>query len=623
MQRTTKKTVLVVGGGHAGVEAALAAERVGCNVVLVTMNKHTVGRMSCNPSIGGLAKGQMVREVDALGGIMGLAADKTGTQFKILNKSKGRAVWSPRAQVDKMMYEKYIQTKIGSQKNIQLLEAEVVSPIIKQDRCVGVALSNNESISCSAVVLTNGTFLNGVLHIGDKKIPAGRMGETRSQGVTESLSNYGLKHGRLKTGTPPRLNGNSINWDRMVSLRGDKNPSPFSHYHSSFNPPNAPSYSVNTNKNVHNIILENLDKSPMISGDINGIGPRYCPSVEDKVHRFKNRDSHRLICEPEWGGADQIYLNGFSTSMPEDIQRKALQQIEGLQNVSLIKPGYAIEYDYFFPNQLKSTLETKSFSSLFLAGQINGTSGYEEAAAQGLMAGINAVRSLNKKDPIILRRDQAYIGVLIDDLILKVPDEPYRMFTSRAEYRLTLRADNADQRLTEIGINVNLVKEIRKKMFLEKRKNILALTSSLKNNYLTPNEAKKYDIKIAMDGVKRTCLEIIGQRNVSMAKIRQVFPNIPSHKSAVENQVAIDAHYMGYLDRQTQDIKSFKKDESLSIPSNINYESLNGLSNEIKSKLTEVRPKTLGQAIRIDGVTPAAIIILLSYIKRMKYKVSA
>ena len=621
MQRTTKKTVLVVGGGHAGVEAALAAERVGCNVVLVTMNKHTVGRMSCNPSIGGLAKGQMVREVDALGGIMGLAADKTGTQFKILNKSKGRAVWSPRAQVDKMMYEKYIQTKIGSQKNIQLLEAEVVSPIIKQDRCVGVALSNNESISCSAVVLTNGTFLNGVLHIGDKKIPAGRMGETRSQGITESLSNYGLKHGRLKTGTPPRLNGNSINWNRMVSLRGDKNPSPFSHYHSSFNPPNAPSYSVNTNKNVHNIILENLDKSPMFSGDINGIGPRYCPSVEDKVHRFKNRDSHRLICEPEWGGADQIYLNGFSTSMPEDIQRKALQQIEGLENVSLIKPGYAIEYDYFFPNQLKSTLETKSFSSLFLAGQINGTSGYEEAAIQGLVAGANAALLCLNKKPLCLSRSEAYGGVLIDDLITKSTQEPYRMFTSRAENRLVLRFTNANKRLSLKAHNAKLINK-KQHQILNKQSSEVSKLIEACNITVDKNTANQVLIKANETTIHQNTKlkEIIKRPKVKLISFVPKKIKEPAVQKPYIKETALEADteikYKGYVNRINKQTEAVINNEKKKIETDLDYSKVTGLSSEAWEKLQTIKPENMGQAMRISGVSLSDLAVLSIYINK-------
>ena len=484
-------------------------------------------------------------------------------------------------------------------------------------------MSNNEKFLCNKLILTNGTFLNGLLHIGDKKIPAGRMGEVRSEGITEALTDLGLKSGRLKTGTPPRLYKKSIDWKLLHSIDGDALPIPFSHFHTSFAPTNEPSFAASTNPLVHETIWENINLSPMYSGDILGVGPRYCPSIEDKINRFKGRDSHRLICEPEWKNSDQIYLNGFSTSLPESVQLKALRKVKGFNNVELVKPGYAIEYDYFYPNQLKRTLEAKHITGLYLAGQINGTSGYEEAAIQGLIAGANAALSTKNLKPLVLSRSEAYGGVLIDDLTTKSTPEPYRMFTSRAEYRLTLRADNADQRLTDLGIDLDLIKDERKNFFLEKKKNILSVKTILDKNNLTPNEAKKHNIKIAMDGVKRSCMEVIGQRNVNMAKIRQIFSGIPDYGMSIDNQVEIDAHYMGYLQRQSKDISSFKKDESVVIPESINYDTLSGLSNEIKSKLIKVKPKTLGQAIRIDGVTPAAIIILLSHIKKLRYKASA
>ena len=621
MKRDTKNTVVVVGGGHAGAEAALAAQRVGCKVLLITMNKQTIGRMSCNPSIGGLAKGQMVREVDALGGVMGLAADKTGTQFKILNKSKGRAVWSPRAQVDKMEYEKYIQKTIEINKNISVLEGEVVAPIIKYEQAVGVVLSNTESIIADAVVLTNGTFLNGVLHVGDKKIPAGRMGETRSQGITESLSLLGLKHGRLKTGTPPRLNSKSINWDVMSPVVGDIKPTPFSHYHSKFNPPNIPSHSVNTNENVHNVIRENLDRSPMYSGDISGVGPRYCPSVEDKIHRFKNRGSHRLICEPEWLGSDQIYLNGFSTSLPENIQRKALQQIKGFELVSLIKPGYAIEYDYFYPNQLKTTLETKTYKRLFLAGQINGTSGYEEAAVQGLVAGANAGLLCLRKKPLTLSRAEAYGGVLVDDLITKSTSEPYRMFTSRAENRLVLRFTNANKRLSLKAYNSKLISKKKHEELNRQAAEVVKLVESC-NATINKDDANMVLKDLNEPTIKQSTKlkDIIKRPNVSLSlfipkKIKQ--PEVkPPYIDETVLEADTEIKYRGYVKRINKQTESIVKNEKMAIKPSIEYSKITGLSSEAQEKLQNIKPENMGQAMRISGVSVSDLAILSIYINK-------
>ena len=621
MKTGTNNTVVVVGGGHAGVEAALAAQRVGCNVLLITMNKQTIGRMSCNPSIGGLAKGQMVREVDALGGIMGIAADKTGTQFKILNKSKGRAVWSPRAQVDKMEYEKYIQKTIEIEKNIHVLESEVVAPIIKNEQAVGVILSNTESIACDAIVLTNGTFLNGVLHIGDKKIPAGRMGETRSQGITESLSILGLKHGRLKTGTPPRLNGKSINWGVMSPVVGDVNPTPFSHYHSSFSPPNIPSHSVNTNEEVHSVILENLNRSPMYSGDISGVGPRYCPSVEDKIHRFKNRSSHRLICEPEWLGSDQIYLNGFSTSLPESIQLKALQQIKGFERVSLIKPGYAIEYDYFYPNQLKTTLETKAYKRLFLAGQINGTSGYEEAATQGLIAGANAGLQCLRKKPLTLSRAEAYGGVLVDDLITKSTPEPYRMFTSRAENRLILRFTNANKRLSLKAYGSKLISKKKHEELNRQAAEVVRLVKAC-NATINKDDANRVLKDANETTIKQSTKlkEIIKRPNVSLSSFIPKQIKQPKVKTPYVSETTLEADteikYKGYVKRINRQTDSIVKNEKMTLKTSIEYSKVTGLSSEAQEKLQRIKPENLGQAMRISGVSVSDLAVLSVYINK-------
>ena len=621
MKTGTNNTVVVVGGGHAGVEAALAAQRVGCNVLLITMNKQTIGRMSCNPSIGGLAKGQMVREVDALGGIMGIAADKTGTQFKILNKSKGRAVWSPRAQVDKMEYEKYIQKTIEIEKNIHVLESEVVAPIIKNEQAVGVILSNTESIACDAIVLTNGTFLNGVLHIGDKKIPAGRMGETRSQGITESLSILGLKHGRLKTGTPPRLNGKSINWGVMSPVVGDVNPTPFSHYHSSFSPPNIPSHSVNTNEEVHSVILENLNRSPIYSGDISGVGPRYCPSVEDKIHRFKNRSSHRLICEPEWLGSDQIYLNGFSTSLPESIQLKALQQIKGFERVSLIKPGYAIEYDYFYPNQLKTTLETKAYKRLFLAGQINGTSGYEEAATQGLIAGANAGLQCLRKKPLTLSRAEAYGGVLVDDLITKSTPEPYRMFTSRAENRLILRFTNANKRLSLKAYGSKLISKKKHEELNRQAAEVVRLVKAC-NATINKDDANRVlkDANETTINQSTKLKEIIKRPNVSLSSFIPKQIKQPKVKTPYVSETTLEADteikYKGYVKRINRQTDSIVKNEKMTLKTSIEYSKITGLSSEAQEKLQRIKPENLGQAMRISGVSVSDLAVLSVYINK-------